>query len=65
MKVKFNKDYKVIINDCCVIGEFVSSIVEMVNRDEEEVNEFEYGVKIKFKNGVVLEHLNGVELKEV
>lgn len=51
------KQFEVSIDDCCVNGYFVATLVAVDGED--------YGQEVKFDNGVTLELQGGVTLVEV
>lgn len=74
MLIEIGKEYKVEIYDCCVEAKFESELNAVyVEEEEDDVGEWiekgefelEYGTILKFKNGVEITCMNGVELKEV
>lgn len=69
MKIVVGKEYKVEIEDCCVVGEFTSKLVKAQMYDDDNnpypASEDEYGTELFFENGVRLEKMGGVTLIEV
>lgn len=63
MKYKIGSTYKVVINDCCVKGEFTS---KLVNTILDEIEPEEDDVRgLVFENGVTLTVIWGTEIKEI
>lgn len=64
IKVNTQSPYKVVIDDCCVEGEFISKVESITNSNglpvlSLEHNDF-YGSTVKFYNGVMLVLQGGV-----
>lgn len=73
--IKVGKTFKVVIDDCCVEGEFTSKLIKALACDDDSVNdelleveelsESNYGAELYFENGVRLTKQGGVTLTEV
>lgn len=69
MLLKIGSNYNVDFDDCCVRGNFTSKLVEAkgYNDDGElyDTDNLDYGVELKFENGVNLTAWNAVVLELV
>lgn len=69
MELVIGKTYLVDINDCCVEGEFTSTLIKALGYDDDDnlvdVTELDYGTFLEFKNGVKLRAMNGVSITAV
>lgn len=61
MTIKTGEIYKIVIEDCCVEGEFTSKVskIELEDVEKESVMHNQYGAVFYFDNGIVLTQLNG------
>lgn len=68
-KIKIGLTYKVTFDDCCVRGNFTSKLTESQDENDNgelhDTDKLEYGVELKFENGVNLTAWNAVVLELV